>query len=209
MPGNESLAFVLISENDDARGVIQFTSSEINTTEPSQSFVLLTRTAGTFGEVCTCTLSSVHFTAQIHYIQFCSILLNLNTSFSSSLGSISFFHSFSTLILFQVSVQWEATPTTASTLDYAPPGGTITFLPGVTNTTLPLTITDDSLPEFLESLVLRLIPASISGGARVGVVQSTEVNILTNDDPNGALGECGLNFLGSQLIFLLGSRHLQ
>ena len=106
-----------------------------------------------------------------------------------------------------MSVQWEATPTTASTLDYAPPGGTITFLPGVTNTTLPLTITDDSLPEFLESLVLRLIPASISGGARVGMVQSTEVNILANDDPNGALGEDGLNSLGSQLICLLGSRH--
>lgn len=208
VPGNESLAFVLISENDDARGVIQFTSSEINTTEPSQSFVLLTRTAGTFGEVCTCTLSSVHFTTQIHYIQFCSILLN--TSFSSSLGSIpvySSFHFSSPLILFQVSVQWEAMPTTASTSDYAPPGGTITFLPGVTNTTLPLTITDDSLPEFLESLVLRLIPASISGGARVGMIRSTEVNILTNDDPNGALGECGLNSLGSQLIFLLGSRH--
>ena len=105
-------------------------------------------------------------------------------------------------------MQWEAAPTTASTSDYAPPGGTITFLPGVTNTTLPLTITDDSLPEFLESLTLRLIPASVSGGARVGMVQSTVVNILANDDPNGALGEHGLNSLGSQLVCLLASRHL-
>ena len=105
-------------------------------------------------------------------------------------------------------MQWETTPTTASTSDYAPPGGTITFLPGVTNTTLPLTIIDDSLPEFSESFILRLIPASISGGARVGVVQSTVVNILANDDPNGALGKHCLNFLGSQLVCLLASRHL-
>ena len=102
-------------------------------------------------------------------------------------------------------MQWETTPTTASTSDYAPPGGTITFLPGVTNTTLPLTIIDDSLPEFSESFILRLIPASVSGGARVGVVQSTVVNILANDDPNGALGKHGLNFLGSQLVCLLAS----
>ena len=81
VPGNDSLAFVLISENDDARGVIQFTSSEINTTEPSQSFVFLARTAGTFGEVRTGTPSLLHFTTQIHSIRFCSILLN--TSFSS------------------------------------------------------------------------------------------------------------------------------
>ena len=231
LPGNESLAFILISENDDARGVIQFTSSEINTTEPSQSFVLLTRTAGTFGEVRTCDSYSGSFNISVqillslHVLQVHSILplcsipfchsvpFHFATQFHSILpvGSIPFcssFHSSSAPILSQVSVQWEAAPTTASTLDYAPPGGTITFLPGVTNTTLPLTITDDSLPEFLESLTLRLIPASVSGGARVGVVQSTVVNILANDDPNGALGEHGLNSLSSQLVCLLASRHL-
>lgn len=87
----------------------------------------------------------------------------------------------------QVSVQWEATPITAGTMDYTPPGGTVTFLPGVNETALPLTITDDTFPEFMENLTLRLV--GVNGGARVGVVVSTVVNILANDDPNGALGE--------------------
>ena len=68
LPGNESLAFILISENDDARGVIQFTSSEINTTEPSQSFVLLRRTAGTFGEVRTCDSNSGSFNISVQIL---------------------------------------------------------------------------------------------------------------------------------------------
>ena len=49
--GNESLAFIVVTENDDARGIIQLTSSEVNTTEPSQEFINLTRSAGDFGEV--------------------------------------------------------------------------------------------------------------------------------------------------------------
>ena len=39
----------------------------------------------------------------------------------------------------------------------------------------------------------------VSGGARVGGVSSTVVNVLTNDDPNGALGE-----YASQLASRLG-----
>ena len=49
--GNESLAFILVTENDDARGVVQFTASIFNTTEPSQDFATLVRTGGNFGEV--------------------------------------------------------------------------------------------------------------------------------------------------------------
>lgn len=41
----------MVSENDDARGVLQFSNSTYNTEEPSQSFVTINREAGTFGMV--------------------------------------------------------------------------------------------------------------------------------------------------------------
>ena len=50
-PGNDSVAFIVISENDDARGVVQFSQSAVETPEPSQDFISITREAGTFGEV--------------------------------------------------------------------------------------------------------------------------------------------------------------
>ena len=50
-PGNDSVAFIVISENDDARGVVQLSSGSIQTSEPSQEFISVTREAGTFGEV--------------------------------------------------------------------------------------------------------------------------------------------------------------
>lgn len=50
-PGNDSVAFVVISENDDARGVVQLSSGSVQTSEPSQEFISVTREAGTFGEV--------------------------------------------------------------------------------------------------------------------------------------------------------------
>ena len=50
-PGNDSVAFVVIGENDDARGVVQLSQSAVETPEPSQAFISVTREAGTFGEV--------------------------------------------------------------------------------------------------------------------------------------------------------------
>ena len=50
-PGNDSVAFIVISENDDARGVVQLSTSSVETSEPSQEFISVTRAAGTFGEV--------------------------------------------------------------------------------------------------------------------------------------------------------------
>ena len=49
--GNGSVAFVVIDENDDARGVLQLSSSTYDTEEPSQDFVIVNRGAGTFGTV--------------------------------------------------------------------------------------------------------------------------------------------------------------
>ena len=80
-----------------------------------------------------------------------------------------------------------ATPTTADTSDFSPSTGTILFPPGGTSATLPLFILDDNQPEFTESLSVTLV--GIDGGARLGEIQSTAVNILPSDDPNGALGE--------------------
>ena len=85
-------------------------------------------------------------------------------------------------------MQWEAIPTTANASDYTPPGGTVTLLPGVTTLPIPLTITEDNEPEFTESLLIRLI--GVTGGATLGPQTTATINILSNDDPNGALGKC-------------------
>ena len=49
--GNGSVAFIVISENDDARGILQLSSSTYDAEEPSQNFVTVNRGAGTFGTV--------------------------------------------------------------------------------------------------------------------------------------------------------------
>ncbi len=51
VPGNDSLAIFIITENDDARGVVQFSSAAVTTPEPSQDFITLQRSAGTFGNL--------------------------------------------------------------------------------------------------------------------------------------------------------------
>ena len=50
-PGNQSLAILVIAENDDARGVVQFSQTVITTMEPSQEFIILERSEGTFGSL--------------------------------------------------------------------------------------------------------------------------------------------------------------
>lgn len=51
VPGDDSLAILIIAENDDARGVVQFSASAIATSEPAQDFITLQRTAGVFGDL--------------------------------------------------------------------------------------------------------------------------------------------------------------
>ena len=52
--GNDSLAFIVIGENDDARGVVQLSAGIVETSEPSQQFISIIRRAGTFGQVSAC-----------------------------------------------------------------------------------------------------------------------------------------------------------
>lgn len=44
-------ATVIIEENDDAHGIVEFAASEFNGTEGESNFIYVRRTAGTFGEV--------------------------------------------------------------------------------------------------------------------------------------------------------------
>ena len=49
---DSSTAEIIIVQNDDARGVVQFSSTEYNTTEPNtEQFLTITRSRGTFGLV--------------------------------------------------------------------------------------------------------------------------------------------------------------
>lgn len=50
----------MVSENDDARGVLQFSNSTYNAEEPSQNFVIVNREAGTFGMVSVFFISRVN-----------------------------------------------------------------------------------------------------------------------------------------------------
>ena len=51
IPGNDSVAFIVIGANDDAMGVVELSGNRVETPEPSQGFISVIRQAGTFGEV--------------------------------------------------------------------------------------------------------------------------------------------------------------
>ena len=88
----------------------------------------------------------------------------------------------------QVSVDWEAMAITAQSSDFVPQSGTVQLAEGTTSAQLPLSIVDDSEPEFSETLSVSL--TSSRGGARIGGTLTATVTIPANDDPNGALREC-------------------
>jgi len=60
--GNDSLAILVIAENDDARGVVEFTEGAVTALEPSQGFITVQRSEGTFGNL-TVQWEAVHGTA--------------------------------------------------------------------------------------------------------------------------------------------------
>ena len=74
--------------------------------------------------------------------------------------------------------------------------GVVTLANGVQSEPIPLSITEDTLPEFSEQFTLRLV--SVLGGARLGGLTSASITISASDNPNGALRkyffgtECGL-----------------
>lgn len=86
-----------------------------------------------------------------------------------------------------MSVDWEAMAITAQSSDFFPQSGTVEIEAGASSAQLPLSIINDSEPEFSETLSVSLV--DVSGGARMGSIQTAIITILANDDPNGALGK--------------------
>ena len=66
----------------------------------------------------------------------------------------------------------------------------VTLADGEQSTFVPLSITDETIPEFSEQFTVRLV--GVVGGARLGGVTSTIVNITASDNPNGALRKFGM-----------------
>ena len=57
---NSAVAEIIITENDDARGIVEFSSAAFNTTEPNAAgFLTVSRSAGRFGQVCFTCLHSL------------------------------------------------------------------------------------------------------------------------------------------------------
>ena len=87
----------------------------------------------------------------------------------------------------QVTVDWEAVAVTAQSSDFTPQSGSVVLADGVSSTQLPLSIIDDTEPEFSETLTVSLVGSG--RGARLDGILSATVTILASDDPNGALRE--------------------
>ncbi|KAM6965415.1 adhesion G-protein coupled receptor V1 [Aplochiton taeniatus] len=86
----------------------------------------------------------------------------------------------------RVVVYWEADPITASSTDFQPASGNITFQDGQLEAVIDITIIDDSDVESMETFSVTLL--HVIGGARLGNVTSVSVNILANDSPLGQFG---------------------
>lgn len=84
-------------------------------------------------------------------------------------------------------MDWEVTAVTAQSSDFFPQSGTVEIVAGASSTQLPLSIINDSDPEFSETLLVSLV--AVGGGARLGGVLTATITIQSNDDPNGALGK--------------------
>ena len=90
-------------------------------------------------------------------------------------------------LLMQIIVQWEALSGTATSADYSPTRGVVTLANGVQSAPIPISITEETIPEFSEQFTVRLV--GVVGGARLGVLTSTSVTITASDNPNGAIRE--------------------
>ena len=87
----------------------------------------------------------------------------------------------------EVEVEFRVSSGTATISDYAPTLGSVTLIAGQTSTSVPITIIDDTEPEFDENFTVELI--RVTGGASLGQASQATVTILANDDPNGRFGE--------------------
>ena len=74
-----------------------------------------------------------------------------------------------------------ASGTATSSVDFVPINTTLTFPPGVTNMTVPITLLDDTLQEGTENFTVSL--SGVSSGAAIGVPNVCTVQIIDNDSP--------------------------
>nr|Q6JAN0.1 RecName: Full=Adhesion G-protein coupled receptor V1; AltName: Full=G-protein coupled receptor 98; AltName: Full=Monogenic audiogenic seizure susceptibility protein 1 homolog; AltName: Full=Very large G-protein coupled receptor 1; Flags: Precursor [Danio rerio]AAT07468.1 very large G-protein coupled receptor-1 [Danio rerio] len=81
---------------------------------------------------------------------------------------------------------WETQSVTASTEDFTPSSGNITFQDGQAMAYIEITIIDDTIVESTETFMVKLI--RVIGGARLGVETSVVVSIPANDSPFGRFG---------------------
>ena len=61
----------------------------------------------------------------------------------------------------------------------------VTLANGVQSAPIPISITEETIPEFTEQFTVRLV--GVVGGARLGSLTSTVVTITASDNPNGAI----------------------
>ncbi|KAK9974393.1 hypothetical protein ABG768_022494 [Culter alburnus] len=81
---------------------------------------------------------------------------------------------------------WEAQAVTASTEDFSPSSGNLTFQEGQTVAYIEITIIDDTVVESTETFMVKLV--RVIGGARLGDETSVVVSIPANDSPFGRFG---------------------
>ncbi|XP_071965307.1 adhesion G-protein coupled receptor V1-like isoform X2 [Antedon mediterranea] len=141
---DQNVAEVVISQNDNANGILQFSvernsANEVEVYEGSGTSSILSlpvlRSAGSFGIV---------------------------------------------------SVSWLAFSASATTADYSPVSGNITFAEGQQEAVIDISLIDDNIYETDESFTVQL--NSPSGGAVLGSDTFATIKILKNDSPKGLFG---------------------
>ena len=63
--------------------------------------------------------------------------------------------------------------------------GVVTLANGEQSAPIPISITDETIPEFTEQFTVQLV--GVVGGARLGGLTSAVVTITASDNPNGAI----------------------
>ncbi|XP_051546873.1 adhesion G-protein coupled receptor V1 isoform X1 [Myxocyprinus asiaticus] len=86
----------------------------------------------------------------------------------------------------RVVLYWEAQAVTASTEDFSPSSGNLTFLEGQAVASIEITIIDDIIVESMETFIVKLV--RVIGGARLGDETSVVISIPANDSPLGRFG---------------------
>ncbi|XP_076853827.1 adhesion G-protein coupled receptor V1 [Brachyhypopomus gauderio] len=86
----------------------------------------------------------------------------------------------------RIVLYWETQPITATTEDYFPSSGNLTFQDGQGNAIIEITITDDAVVELMETFLVKL--THVIGGARLGTDTSVVIRIPANDSPLGRVG---------------------